>query len=124
MRKLIRIAFKIAVVMAVVSVVRKVIESRADDQSGDATWPPLDETVAPSSRPVTADQTGAGAEPGSTWVAPDAQGGCPTSHPVKAKLSSKIFHVPDGASYGRTHADRCYLSGADAKADGLRQSKR
>jgi hypothetical protein len=46
------------------------------------------------------------------------------SHPVKAKLSSRIFHVPGGQSYDRTRADRCYVDSGTAEADGLRQAKR
>jgi hypothetical protein len=42
---------------------------------------------------------------------------------VKAKLASGIFHVPGGANYARTVADRCYLSAGAAESDGLRQSK-
>ena len=49
---------------------------------------------------------------------------CPTSHPVKAKLSSKIFHLPGMLNYDRTKPDRCYVNGPAAKADGLRESKR
>lgn len=61
--------------------------------------------------------------PPEPWVEP-ADGACPTSHPVKAKLSSKIFHLPGGASYDRTNADRCYLDAGSAEADGLRPAKR
>ena len=43
---------------------------------------------------------------------------------MKAKLASGIFHVPGGANYARTRADRCYLSADAAEADGLRASKR
>ncbi|MEN3272956.1 MAG: hypothetical protein V7636_1717 [Actinomycetota bacterium] len=57
------------------------------------------------------------------WVDPvDAD--CPPTHPVKAKLSSGIFHVPGGAMYARTKPDRCYLDAAAAEADGLRPAKR
>jgi hypothetical protein len=42
---------------------------------------------------------------------------------VKAKLASGIFHVPGGANYARTRADRCYASTEAAEADGLRPSK-
>jgi hypothetical protein len=56
------------------------------------------------------------------WVAPDG-GSCPTSHPVKAKLSSGIFHEPGGANYSRTVADRCYEDPDAALADGLRPAK-
>jgi hypothetical protein len=57
------------------------------------------------------------------WVA--ATGGvCPPSHPIKAKLSSKIFHAPGARNYGRTHADRCYPDESSAVADGLRPALR
>jgi hypothetical protein len=57
------------------------------------------------------------------WVAPDADGSAPASHPIKAKESSGIFHVPGGRFYDRTKADRCYATAAAAEADGYRQSK-
>ena len=57
------------------------------------------------------------------WVEPDADGSCPESHPVKAKLESGIFHVPGGRFYNRVHPDRCYRDAASAEADGLRASK-
>ena len=60
---------------------------------------------------------------GSGWV--DAEdGACPQSHPVKAKLASRIFHLPGMAFYDRTRADRCYADEAAAEADGLTRSKR
>jgi hypothetical protein len=57
------------------------------------------------------------------WVEAD-DGACPTTHPVKAKLTSGIFHVPGGTNYERTRADRCYVDPPAAEADGLRQAKR
>lgn len=61
---------------------------------------------------------------GSTaWVEPSGDV-CPTSHPVKAKLSSKIFHLPGMLNYDRTRPDRCYRDGGSAEADGLRPAKR
>ena len=56
------------------------------------------------------------------WVEPD-DGTCPVTHPVKGKLSSGIFHVPGGASYERTQADRCYPTPEAAAADGMRAAK-
>jgi hypothetical protein len=43
---------------------------------------------------------------------------------VKAKMSSKIFHVAGGLNYERTRPDRCYRDPAAAEADGLRKSAR
>ena len=57
------------------------------------------------------------------WV-PANDGVCPQSHPVKAKLSSKIFHTPASRNYSRTKADRCYPDEAAAQADGLRPPQR
>ena len=61
--------------------------------------------------------------PAKAWVEPK-DGVCPTSHPVKAKLSSKIFHLPGMLNYERTNPDRCYADGDKAEADGLRAAKR
>jgi hypothetical protein len=57
------------------------------------------------------------------WVEPDGAA-CPTTHPVKVKLSSGIFHVPGGMNYERTRADRCYADTTAAEADGFRPAKR
>ncbi len=58
-----------------------------------------------------------------TWVEPKG-GVCPTSHPVKAKLTSKIFHLPGMLNYERTNPDRCYRDAVTAESDGLRPAKR
>jgi len=58
------------------------------------------------------------------WVDPQDDGGCPPTHLVKAKLSSKIFHIPGGLAYDRTTPDRCYRDAATAEADGFRAAKR
>ena len=74
--------------------------------------------------PRPAASTSAGRRPrpraAATVGRPGADGACPATHPVKAKLSSGIFHVPGGANYDRTHADRCYVDAEAAEADGLR----
>jgi len=78
----------------------------ADDEAGD------DEAAAPEEADTPA------------WVEPTTGGTCPDGHPVKAKTSSKIFHVPGGALYERTTPDRCYASPEAAEADGFRASQR
>ena len=78
-----------------------------------ATTDPADEPSDTEQEPST-----------SRWVEADAEGACPTSHPLKAKDSSKIVHQPGGLSYDRTHADRCYVDLAAAEADGYRAAKR
>jgi hypothetical protein len=57
------------------------------------------------------------------WVEPDADGGCPGSHPIKANRKSGIFHQPGGRFYASTRAQRCYCDAEAAEADGLRASK-
>jgi hypothetical protein len=49
---------------------------------------------------------------------------CPTSHPVKAKLSSMLYHLPGMAAYKRTRPDRCYRDAESAEADGFTRAKR
>jgi hypothetical protein len=63
-------------------------------------------------------------KPAPPWVEPTADGTCPDTHPVKAKMASGIYHVPGGLNYPRTRPDRCYIDAAAAEADGLRPSKR
>jgi hypothetical protein len=69
--------------------------------------------TSPPSEPSTPD----------AWVEP-TDGTCPASHPVKAKLSSRIFHVPGGQHYERTVPDRCYVDPDAAHAEGFRPAKR
>ena len=57
------------------------------------------------------------------WVDPDGNV-CPETHPVKGKLSSKIFQVEGNFAYWRTNPDRCYESADAAIDDGLRPAKR
>ena len=64
------------------------------------------------------------APPGERLWVPANDGVCPQSHPIKGKLSSKIFHTPSGRNYSRTKADRCYPDEASAQADGLRPALR
>jgi hypothetical protein len=84
---------------------------------------------APPATPVVATPPAAEAEPASSAAAGDAwvepvDGACPATHPVKAKMSSRIFHVAGGLNYQRTRPDRCYRDPAAAEADGLRRAAR
>jgi hypothetical protein len=72
--------------------------------------------------PRTASTTQTPTQTNAAWVAP-VDDACPTSHPVKAKLSSGIYHVPGGMNYERTKPDRCYRDPEAADLDGLRPSK-
>jgi hypothetical protein len=57
------------------------------------------------------------------FVEPEG-GVCPPTHPVKAKLASRLFHLPGMFAYDRTRADRCYLDAPTAVADGFTSAKR
>lgn len=84
-------------------------------ETTEAADPPPAPTEAPA--PTSAPDVPA-------WVAPDFDGNCPDTHPVKVKQASGIYHVPGGLSYDRTTPDRCYRDAAAAEADGYRPSKR
>ncbi len=80
----------------------------------------------PGGMPVSSEGDGApsAATRATPWVEPAPDGTCPAGHPVKAKVSSKIFHSPGQLNYDRTTPDRCYISAEAAEADGFRAAKR
>jgi hypothetical protein len=79
--------------------------------------------AAPQWPPLAPNEPEPSAAPAQTWVPANADGTAPTTHPVKAKESSGIFHTPGGRFYDRTKPDRCYPTAAAAEADGYRRSK-
>jgi hypothetical protein len=98
------------------------------DAVPDASVPRSAEVAAESTdaepvEPAATDGAPASAAEQAAWVEP-VEGACPATHPVKAKLSSGIFHAPGAQMYERTKADRCYADAEAAEADGLRASKR
>ena len=99
----------------------------APESPADAAAKPAPARAAKPSRtgPARKSPTGKAEEPPGErlWV-PANDGVCPQTHPVKAKLSSKIFHTPGARNYSRTKADRCYPDEASAQADGLRPALR
>jgi hypothetical protein len=121
MRKGVKRALGLGVIVGGVYAAWRAFEKSRPEST--LTWQPRPFPYPPE--PVETPRAPEGAEttPGAAWV-DAAEGGCPLSHPVKAKLASGIFHQPGGANYARTHADRCYASGEAAEADGLRPAKR
>ena len=108
LRRLLRFTFVLAVAAGVVlTFVRRTRRPGSEGaplaDRAAAAWPPL------STRP--------------SWVEP-VDRACPDGYPVKAKLSSGIYHLPGMLNYERTIPDRCYESAAAATADGLRPAKR
>jgi hypothetical protein len=100
----------------------RAIEANRTEQ-GDAEWESQPFPFPPQPRvtdhPRSRSQAPA---PAKAWLEP-IDGGCPASHPVKAKLTSGIYHLPGGLNYERTSPDRCYHDAGAAEADGLRGAK-
>ena len=101
-----RAIFLAGCIVGLVTVVRRRSSTLTPDDGPDP-WA--------SQRPVAV-------PPPAAWVEPQGKA-CPPTHPVKAKQSSNIFHVPGGVNYDRTQADRCYVDEDAALRDGLRRSK-
>lgn len=74
---------------------------------------------APASKPAKKAATPDAA----AWVEPVGSV-CPPSHPVKAKLKSRLYHLPGMFAYARAVPDRCYGTPEQAEADGLNRAKR
>jgi hypothetical protein len=133
-RRLFRIGLLLGLVGGIAFALTKLFSNQSHDAPARASepWPRLtsDPTTAapPVARAIPDPEAPARKEPASlapvqAWVEP-IDGSCPGTHPVKAKLASKIFHLPGMANYERTTPDRCYLDAAHAEADGLRAAKR
>lgn len=147
-RRLFRLALLAGVAAGVVAALRALTSDRDPLPAAPAPraepWPPLptkaapapDESPQPAPPPTDAPRPGPAApvttmpEPdgvpvgGQSYVEPTADGECPAGYPIKAKLSSKIFHSPGQLNYDRTTPDRCYVDAAAAEADGMRAAKR
>jgi micrococcal nuclease len=116
-KRLLKFGFRLGVLAVIVAVTVKLL----DDRQSDA--PVRD--VEPR-RPEPTPQPDAIPEPAPTevaWVEPQGDV-CPTTHPIKAKLSSKVFRRPNSAGYATSKPDRCYASEDAAIAEGFREAKR
>jgi hypothetical protein len=58
------------------------------------------------------------------WVKPNGAGEAPVTHPVKAKLGSRVYRLPGMPSYEQSKPDRCYATPEAAEADGFTKAKR
>ena len=140
-RRTFRLAILAGIVAGVVAAVRALTSDKdplpAPTTMPTEPWPPLPaeplvpaETAAPSTPAPAPDAVVTAPEPdgvpvgGSSYVEPTGDGECPDGFPIKAKMSSKIFHAPGQLNYDRTTPDRCYVDAAAAEADGLRAAKR
>jgi large subunit ribosomal protein L17 len=131
MKRLVKLLMLVAVIAALAALLRR----RPAPPSASPTAPPTPVTpTAEAAKPrmptmpkmptVTEADPEPTTDAAAPWAEPTATGGCPDGHPVKAKASSKIFHIPGGVLYDKTVPDRCYASPEAAIADGFRQSLR
>jgi hypothetical protein len=126
-RRTFRIGLLLGLLGGIAFALTKLLGSHSPEVPAVATrptepWPRLDSDPSAGAPPI------AGAvpdplAPAKAWVEPSGDV-CPTSHPVKAKLTSRIFHLPGMLNYDRTKPDRCYADADSAEADGLRAAKR
>lgn len=102
-------------VEAEVPAVQAEAETAAPVRKAAAKKAPATKKAAPRTRKAAA--------PATAWIEPTGAV-CPPSHPVKAKLSSRLYHMPGMFAYARTVPDRCYATPETAEADGLVKAKR
>lgn len=62
--------------------------------------------------------------PKSTVAKPVDKHNCPSWAPIKGNASSKIYHMPHQAYYGRTNPEQCFATESAAVKAGYRKSKR
>ena len=126
--RIIKRILKLAVITAVVGALVSWLRSRSSEEDEnseeeDLPWPPIRTTEPDSAAKGVEPNDGSPVEP-REWLSCDESGNCPESHPIKAKDSSGLYHIPGGNIYERTIPDRCYATIEAAEADGYRQSQR
>ncbi len=141
LKRLVRIGARVACVVAAAWIARWALKRWVDGpdaQPSSKPWPPVDGAGTPggisetassaSTISVRASEAASRPSPtppaGATWVKADDIGAAPTSHPVKAKVKSGLYHLPGMAAYARTHPDRCYPTPEAAEEDGFKPAKR
>jgi hypothetical protein len=124
-RRLLKRMLKLGLLAGIAYAVWQYLQRRRDGEGVAWEAQPFPYPPQPRTQPAGAsDASGAATRASDTaWVEPTGDS-CPSTHPVKAKLTSKIFHVAGGANYDRTKPDRCYRDPASAEADGLRRAAR
>jgi hypothetical protein len=102
---------------------KKAEAARDATKKAEATKDATKKAAKKATKVAKAAKKAAAATPPPAWVEA-ADGTCPPTHPVKAKLASKLFHLPGMFAYARTRPDRCYLDADTAVADGFTAAKR
>jgi hypothetical protein len=137
-RRLLKFALRLGVLAVIVAVIVKLLEDHDTPQPIAKVEPPPRPTPAPAvadpqperpppikaTRAVPVDTKPAEKRAETvSWVEPQGTV-CPPSHPVKAKLASKVFRKPETRGYDSSKPDRCYESEAAAQRDGFREAQR
>jgi hypothetical protein len=127
MRRILRLGFWLGLLAAAAWLVQRSRQRELDVATPAARLPIVEPDVVEVgdlSAPGEPQVDTATADAGEPWVVPEPGGTCPATHPIKAKLRSKLFHLPGMLAYDRTNPDRCYRDEAAAEADGLTRAKR
>lgn len=105
-----------------------------DPRPSPEPWPTVRESksttstapTASTANPTTPASTATKVAPvgGPVWVEANGTNDAPPSHPVKAKMSSKVYREPGMAGYAQSKPDRCYASAEAAETDGFTRAKR
>ncbi|MCU1428272.1 MAG: hypothetical protein JWL83_2272 [Actinomycetia bacterium] len=121
MRKSMAGVLGLGVATAAIVGIWRAYSARTRSAAGDQDWDSAPFPFPPVPRPVNVRPIHAPRET-EPWTEP-VDGMCPVSHPIKAKLTSGIYHMPGGMNYDRTRPDRCYVDAEAADRDGLRAAK-
>jgi hypothetical protein len=134
-RFVVRAALVVAIGAAVAIAVRRIRAALSPQlPPGRDPWPPIARVEPVAERPAPAAVVEVATEVAAVepavdeqpvrWVPPASPAECPETHPVKVKMSSRLFHLPGMLAYTRTHPDRCYDCEESAVADGFTRAKR
>ena len=119
LRRTAKVTLRLGVLVLIAFVVKKLLDSQ---RGAPAPKPyvverePEPVAVVPAPEPEPE-------PPPASWVKPVGTV-CPTSHPIKAKLGSKVFRRPDMPGYEASKPDRCYASEGEARRAGFTEARR
>ena len=63
-------------------------------------------------------------DPVEQWLPQNGEHDCPEAFPIKGNATSKIYHLPTGASYSATIPNICFATEEAAQAAGFHAAKR
>jgi hypothetical protein len=123
-RTAIRLVIRLALITGLVLIGRAVFKRWVEGPEpvvSDPRWEPRPDSPSPQAE---AAPLFIAAEAAPVWIKGNGDGHAPASHPVKAKVASRVYRVPGMASYEQAKPDRCYPTPEAAEADGFTRAKR